>query len=215
MRGRKKLNQKVGFSLIELIIVIFLLSLFSYIMLKSSKVNSLDAVTNRLIIYLKQTRLNAFLDDKYSSSDPLWHKQRWTLKFFRCRESVGGIYYVIYSDLNKTGHPSSLESLKDPLTKKDIYSSNTCIPNENNSSYVLLTQQYDITDIHLSCNATNSLGQISFGSDGRVYSKLSSQENEFYEYSINEPCIIKITHKNGDSRSLIIENDTGYIYKTL
>ena len=37
----------------------------------------------------------ALIDNKYDLDDPLWHKKRWTLKFFRCKENVGGIYYLL------------------------------------------------------------------------------------------------------------------------
>lgn len=213
MENSRKCITKNAFSMLELIFVIFLLSLFSYGILNYRQINSLDVAVNRTIIYLKQTRLQAFINDKFDTQDSLWHKKRWTLKFFRCRSSVGGLYYVIYSDSNQTGHPSSNESLKDPLSNKNIYSSNSCSENPNNSKYVLLTQEYDISNVNLSCNNTTSLGQISFGSDGRVYSKLSSEDNEFYENEITEPCLITMTHKNGTSKSIVIENKTGFIYK--
>lgn len=213
MNKIKESEYKKSFSLIELIVALILLSFISYSAISYYQPNSLEIVSNRLLIYLKQVRLQAFINDKFSSDDMLWHKKRWTLKFFRCRASVGGLYYVIYSDENQTGHPSSLESLKDPLTKKYIYSSNSCTSSELNSPYVLLTQQYDISDVNVSCNSTNSLGQVSFGADGRVYSKLSSEDGEFFEYEINELCTIKIIHKSGNFKEIIIENKTGYIYK--
>ena len=206
-------NNKNAFSILELIFVITIISLLSYILIPTKNTDTLNIVTNKIIIYLKQTRLQAFINDKFSVDDTLWHKQRWTLKFFRCKKSIGGLYYVIYSDTNKTGHPSALESLKDPLTKKNVYSSNNCNENSNNSKYVLLTKEYDIIDVNLSCNNTTSLGQLSFGSDGRVYSKLSNKDNEFYEYEIKSPCIITMTHKNDNSKSITIENSTGFIYK--
>lgn len=204
---------KKAFSLLELIFVIFLISLFSYIFLKPSHVDSLNTVSNRLIIYLKQTRLQAFLEDQYNHEDPLWHKKRWTLKFFRCKKSVGGLYYVIYSDKNETGHPSASESLKDPLSQKWIYSSNSCSQNQANSKYVLLTQMFDITDVNVSCNTTSALGQLSFGSDGKVYSQLSHKEGGFAEYEIKTPCFITMFHKNGTSKQIIVEAQTGYIHK--
>ena len=162
------------------------MSILSYIIIPNKNIDTLNIVTNKITIYLKQTRLQAFINDKYTSSDPLWHKQRWTLKFFRCKKSVGGLYYVIYSDTNKTGHPSASESLKDPLTNKNIYSSNNCNENSKNSKYVLLSKEYDIVDVHLSCNETSSIGQLSFGSDSRVYSKLSNKHNEFYRAQVNQ-----------------------------
>ncbi|XPV83212.1 MAG: hypothetical protein ACNI22_04865 [Halarcobacter sp.] len=40
------------------------------------------------------------------------------------------------------------------------------------SKYVLLTKEYDIIDTNITCNSTKRLGQLSFGNDGKVYSRL-------------------------------------------
>ena len=104
------------------------------------KENKLYEATNRLVIYLKQTRYQALIDSKEEKSNPFWHKKRWTLKFLRCREDVGGLYYVIYSDTNMTGIPSLNESLIDPLSNKKVYSTNQCELSTNTSKYVLLTK---------------------------------------------------------------------------
>ena len=201
---------KKSFSILELIFVILLLSiLYTFLVPKSSNYK-LDEFTNRLLIYLKEVRYQALIDNKYSLNDDLWFKKRWTLKFFRCRSNVGGIYFSIYSDENKTGIPRSEDTLKDALTRKNIYSSNYCQENEYNSKYVLLTKNYDINSINLSCNNTTSLGQLSFGSDGRVYSKLGITSNEEFDYEITNICKLKIISKNGDSREILISPKTGF-----
>ena len=141
-------------------------------------------------------------------------QKRWTIKFFRCRQNVGGIYYVMYSDKNKTGHPNMLDSLKDPLTNKNIYTSNSCKENSINSKYVLLTKEFGITDVQISCNQTTSLGQLSFSSDGKIYSKLSAFDNESSEYEINEPCTIKFISNKNDISELKIFPTSGYNKKT-
>lgn len=204
---------KKAFSLLEIIVVISILILIGTFSNLKIEVNSLDNLANRLVLYLKQTRYQSLIEEQNSKSDTLWHKKRWTLKFFRCRKNVGGLYYVIYSDRNKTGHPSLDESMNDPLSNKKIYSSNKCEVKSNNSKYVLLTKEFDIDEVNISCNKTNSLGQISFGSDGKVYSKLSAFENESNEYEIGNKCNIELKSYKKGSVSIIIEPKTGYIYK--
>lgn len=204
---------KKSFSLIEILLVVILLifvgSFFSY----NYKNNNLDNATNRILLYLKQTRYQALLDDVQNDSDDLWHKKRWTLKFFRCDKNIGGLYYSIYTDVNKKGHASLDESLNDPLTNKKIYSSNKCEETEKTSKYVLLTKEFGINNIEVSCNSTSSLGQISFGNDGRVYSKLSPYKNDYFEYEITDKCTIKLIDNDFDYNELIIEPKTGYVHK--
>jgi type II secretory pathway pseudopilin PulG len=201
---------KKSFSVLEIILVITLIGFLYTTFLPKTKVNNLNELTNKISLYITQVRYKALIDDKYSLDDTLWHKQRWTIKFFNCRKSVGGIYYTIYTDRNKSGHPSAEDSLKDPLTNKNIYSFNTCNENDVNSKYVLLTKEYGIKDVNISCNDTSTLGQLSFGNNGKIYSKLSTFDNEGEEYEIIEPCTIKFISKNNDTKEIIIYPFTGY-----
>ena len=201
---------KKSFSLLEIILTISLISFLYLLFIPKNKINYLDEITNKIELYISYTRYKALIDDKFDSEDSLWHKKRQTIKFFRCRESVGGIYYSIYSDDNKTGIPSAEDSLKDPLSQKNIYSSNYCEENSSNSKYVLLTKFFEIVDVKLSCNDTTSLGQLSFGNNGKVYSKLSNYEYESNAYEIIEPCTRKLISKAGGSNEIVINPDTGY-----
>ena len=201
---------KKSFSLLEIILTILLIALIYTMFLPKNKINYTNEIINRLELYISYVRYKALIDDKFNLEDSLWHKKRWTIKFFRCRETVGGIYYSIYSDNNETGIPSANDSLKDPLTKKNIYSSNKCEENSSNSKYVLLTKNFGITDIQISCNNTTSLGQLSFDSDGKVYSKLSNYSNESDEYEINQPCFLKFISKDGENREIVVNPYTSY-----
>jgi hypothetical protein len=201
---------KKSFSVLEIILVITLLGFLYTAFLPKIKVNNLNELTKKISLYISEVRYKALIDDKYDLDDTLWHKQRWTIKFFNCRKSVGGIYYTIYTDRNKSGHPSAQDSLKDPLTNKNIYSFNTCDENDTNSKYVLLTKQYGIKDVNISCNDTSTLGQLSFGSNGKIYSKLSSFDNESEEYEITEPCTLKFISNNNETKEITIYPLTGY-----
>lgn len=204
---------KKAFSLLEVILVITILIFIGSFYVKKSNNNDLEYATNRIVLYLKQARYQALIDNKEKIENELWHKRRWTLKFFRCDSNIGGLYYTIYTDKNEKGHPGLDEALADPLTNKKIYSTNKCIYKKNSSKYVLLTKEFGIKEIKVSCNKTSSLGQISFGNEGKVYSKLSSYKNEYYEYEITSKCIITLKDQNNDSEELIIEPKTGFVYK--
>ena len=203
---------KKAFSLLELLLIIFIFVIIGSFFNFNYKENNLEHAANRLTLYLKQVRYQALIYNQKDNEDELWHKKRWTLKFFRCNKDVGGLYYSIYSDDNKTGHPSLKESLNDPLTNKKIYSTNKCEYKNNTSKYVLLTKEFGITDIQISCNSTSSLGQISFGSNGKVYTKLSPYDNESKEYELKKRCTITLINEKDNKKRLYVEPKTGYIY---
>ena len=204
---------KKAFSILELILILSLLGFLYTAFIPKTGISRIDELTNRLVLYLKQTRYQALINDKFDDTNNLWHKKRWTLKFFRCRKDVGGIYYSIYSDNNTSGHPSIEDTLKDSLTLKNIYSTNYCKENINNSKYVLISQNFNIKSVNISCNETSSLGQLTFGNNGRIYSKLSNIPNDSVSYEISNNCKIELIDKFNEKRSIHLESKTGYIYK--
>ena len=109
---------KKSYFLLEIVLTISLIAFLYTLFIPKNRINNLEELTNRISLYISYTRFKAFINDKFDSEDNLWHKKRWTIKFFRCRETEDGIYYSIYSDNNKSGHASAEDSLKDPLTKK-------------------------------------------------------------------------------------------------
>jgi prepilin-type N-terminal cleavage/methylation domain-containing protein len=211
----KNQTTKKAFTFLEIIIVLSILavaySAFSF-KLDFSK-TKLDMASQKIELSLKQARHQALLDNPFDANDVYWHKIRWTLKFFRCQSSVGGLYYVVYRDLNKSGHPRREDALLDTLSLKKVYSSNLCKANSKDASYVLLTQEYDIQSVEVSCNATTSLGQISFGANSKVYAKLSNEAHEHYEHEVKEECYITLKNSKNDQSIIVIEPFTGYSYK--
>ena len=201
---------KNSFSILELILVLFILSLITTTFYLKPHENKLSDAANRIELYLKQTRYQSLIDNKEYQRDEKWHRQRWTFKFFNCSGNKG-IYYVIYSDENKKGHPNENESLLDPLTKKRVYSTHNCEYDEKRSKYVLLTKEFNVVDTNISCNSTKGLGQISFGNDGKVYSRLSTHENRSEDYEIKNSCYVELINKTGQKKSIKIEPNTGFI----
>jgi hypothetical protein len=198
---------KKSFSLIELIFAISLISLISSNSITKNNTNKLNQAADKLKLYLNYTRYIAYLDNKYDPNDPYWYKKRWTLKFRNCYKSIGGVYFSVFSDINEGGRINKLETLKDPINNKYLYS-NGCKDDTlyDKSKYVLLTKQFDIVDVKLSCYNGSGLGYLSFGVDGKVYSELGDNPKQ-----ILEPCIITLKSKDNNTKSITVE-PTGYIY---
>ncbi len=197
-----------SFSLLELIFAILLIGIISSFFIFKNIDNSLDVATKRLLLYLKYTRHQALIDDKFDKDDSEWFRKRYSFRLRRC--SGSGIYYTIHSDSDKNGYIKASETLDDPLSGKNIYSSNTCSENSSNSKYVLLTKNFGIQNVDISCNETSSLGMIVFGADGKIYSKFDSDDST--EYEIKETCTITLYDEDSNSKTIAIEPNTGYIY---
>ena len=200
---------KKSFSLLEIILVISLIAVVIVVSLPKLSISKLELATDKILIYLNYTRYTAMIDNKYSIDDNEWEKKRWTLKFQNCSNEEDGLYFVVYSDESGgTAHFKKEETLKDPLNNKYLYSGYDCIPSGNESSDILLTKKYGIVSVDISCNTTATIGQISFGEDGKIYSQLGTSIE-----SITQPCNIKLTDSNNNFSAIIIEPNTGYIHK--
>jgi len=200
-------HYKKSFTLLELIFTISIIFIIVASIRFDFVSSSLSDAKNRIELYLNYTRYIAFLDNKYDPNDDDWKKRLWTLKFQKCSSSIGGLYFVVYSDKDtSTSHFKKEDCLKDPLTNKYLYSNWDCNPSGDESKYILLTKQYGVTKVNISCNTTSTIGQISFGNDGKVYSSLGSTPSE-----IKEKCYITLYDKDDNNISLTIEPNSGYI----
>ena len=203
---------KKSFSIIELIFVITLIGIITSQVSIKNNLSKIKLAKQQIILHLKYVRYIAMIDNKYDKDNPLWFRKRWTLKFLNCQSSIGGLYYVIYSDENENGYISKNETLKDPLTNNYIYSYQ-CKEDSlyDKNKLVLLTKRYNVDRINISCNKTSTIGQLSFDIYGELHSKLSTNSNEKEKYKINKPCIIEIIDKDNNKETITIHDKTGNI----
>jgi len=202
-------NSKNSFSLIEIIIVIAFLAIALSLTLPKKQITKLDIATDRLIMYLNYIRYIAFIDNKFDVNDIEWGKKRWSIKFQRCSKVEDGLYFVVFSDKSGgTGAFKKAETMKDPLNNKYLYSGYDCEPSYNESKNILLTKEYGVKSIEISCNTTSTIGQISFGYDGKIYSHLGMNIKE-----IIKPCIITLKADKGAEKQIELIPNTGYIHK--
>jgi len=202
-----------SFTILEIIFVLLLVGIINSQVTLKNNIPKLKLIKQQLILHLKYTKYIAMLDNKYDHKDSLWFRKLWTLKFLHCKSSIGGLYYIIYSDKNKNGYISKDETLKDPLTGNYIYSYE-CSKDSlyDKSKFVLLTQEYDIKDIHISCNSTDTIGQISFGNNGDIFTRLATEESKMDKYRLKNNCYIVLKDKKNHQETITIVPNTGEIY---
>ncbi len=199
----------MAFSLLELIFVIVLIAIISSTIISKTEISKLQIATDKIVLYLNYTRYIAFVDSKFDIDDVEWERKRWTLKFQNCSDTNNGMYYIVYSDMSGgTAAFKKDECMKDPLSLKYLYSGYDCKPSSNESKNILLTKEFGVHKVEVSCNTTSTIGQISFGADGKIYSQLGTNIKE-----IDEQCLLKLYDINDDYTTIAIEPKTGYIHK--
>ena len=204
---------KKSLSLIEFIFIIVLLSIVTLQFFPKNNTNKLNHAAQKIIMHLKNTRYQAMIDNKFNHEDKFWFRERWTLKFKNCAQKLGGIYYIVYSDKNHKGSANKNETLKDPLSQKWLYSNNDCDASHDESKDILLTKEYQVTKVEVSCNNTSTIGQFSFGYDGAVYTKLGTKSHDTYNYELTQRCDITLYDESNNDITIVVEPNTGYIYQ--
>jgi len=194
----------------EIIFVVIIISIITTQIIPKNQISKLNIARDKIILYLNYVRYIAHIDNKFNIADKEWEKKRWTLKFLNCSSDYNGLYYNVYSDMNGgTGAYKKKDTLIDPLNNKYLYSFH-CRENKKNdeSKHVLLTKEYGIEKVDVSCNTTSTIGQISFGYDGKIYSQLGTNIKE-----ITKQCRIKLFDSENNYTEIAIEPKTGYIHK--
>ncbi|MCK9337608.1 MAG: type II secretion system protein [Arcobacteraceae bacterium] len=204
---------KKSITLLEILFVLLILSIIYTVSIPKKIDSKLNQATDYLLIYLNYTRYLAFIDNKYDPNDDLWFRKMYRLRFEKCTSTIGGLYFIVFSDENKSGQAKKTDSIKDPLTSRHLYSRYTCDPKSDESKYVLLTKEFGVTKVNISCNSTSSLGQILYANDGKIYSKVGTNANDIGKFEIQNQCFIEIFDKDGNKSTIIIEPKTGYAYK--
>ena len=200
--------KKYAFSLYEIIIVILLTSILALSISSNNKQNNSFLAANQILNHINLTRMHAMSDNIYNDKNLThWHKSRWTIKFMNCVSSVGGFYYVVFKDENLKGSPNKTECAVDPITKKYLYSYNDCEAGYDEDRKILITKEYGIKKITISCNKTTTIGQLSFGFFGEPYAKLSDKSTD---YLLNDDCFIEIIDEIGNSNSIKISTKSGF-----
>ena len=214
-------KQKKSFTLLELIFLVVIIATVSAIIIPKKQHSSLQLAAQQIIMYLKYTRYLALVDNKYihqndtsknKNEKDQWYKSRWTLKFQNCTNN-NGLYFVVYSDdidyEEETAHFKKSECAKDLITSRWLYSDANCVASNDESKYVLLTKQYGVTQVTISCNQTSTIGKISFDENGQAHSLIDTLDDDI----LNEVCYIKLFDATQKFVKIAITSHTGYIYQ--
>jgi Tfp pilus assembly protein FimT len=201
---------KKSFSLLELIFIIILITIITSFSFYNINQNKLLLAKKQIILHLKYMRYIALLDNKFDHTNTNWYRESWNLKFRWCN-GKDKLHYYIYSDKDNNGHVKEDETLIDPLTNNHIYSTTKCQDNINRTNYTLLSKYYNISKVEISCNQTNSLGQILFLNTGIASSKFVNNVN-MNKYTIKDDCYLKLFDSNRNESIITITANTGYIY---
>jgi len=218
---------KTAFTLIELIFVIIVIGILSAVMIPNIENNSLQQAAQQVASDIRYTQHLAMIDDKYSSKQSEWYKERWQIVFANDNQYANNKpAYTIFSDsYNNTSHsysgdPKESEIAINPGNVNKIMTggyNNTAALNYNDENFkgsreLNLGETYGITLVTLSNGC--SYGRISFDYLGRPFSGDQSTMTAPYKANtqrlISRDCNITL-FQNNDKIVIQVSPETGFL----
>ena len=172
---------KKAFTMLELIFVIVIVGILSFIAASSFQRNTLREAADQLVSHIRYTQHLAMIDDKFDPKDSQWFYERWTLRIKKDLVYAGvyvpnGTYtdkwsYMVYSDTSHDGNPNLSEMAKNPLNNTQYLSGgyNNTLHFQDSSSMksLRLGEQYGVKDITFGGGCRSNVLYVHFDYLGR------------------------------------------------
>ena len=201
---------KKAFTMLELIFIIVVIGILAVAVISRDGSNTLREAAVQLVSHIRYTQHLAMVDDKFSSTDSNWYKQRWQIIF----NTTTGITYSIYSDKTAFDGDAHLNEVAiDPMSKDKVLSggsSNISLTDASVNKELNLGSSYGITNLSLNDGCSGS--RISFDNMGRPLQGAIHNSSESYVTAnmIQATCNIILTGSDGLTVTIAIEPETGY-----
>ena len=229
---------KKAFTMLELIFVIVIVGILSFVAASSFQGNTLREAADQLVSHIRYTQHLAMMDDKFDPNDNDWYKERWQIRFSNTGGSDYQWSYTIYAESaigGPDGVPNKSEMAINPLDSTKLltggYSVGTVAYNDAAASKKLnLGHSYGVQDIYIDptsgcyVNAGTGNRSISFDMLGRpLYNHANALTAMYYENAnirlVQTQCRIQIcltnpctTATNENKITIAIEPETGYTH---
>ncbi|MBV5279143.1 MAG: type II secretion system protein [Campylobacteraceae bacterium] len=226
-----------AFTMIELVFVIVIVGILSFVAASSFQRNVLQEAADQLVSHIRYTQHLAMMDDKFDANETQWFMRRWTLRFQQNlvyttlvpHNTYNGVWaYTIFSDLpNFSQHVPDLAGMaKNPENPNQYlsggYDNVLHVDDATAMKSLRLKDKYGVEDIVFGGGCRSNVLYIHFDYLGRPMNSFPTTHP--YELPaagwhklLTSPC--QITLCNDDcsvatsSRiTVLIEPETGYTH---
>jgi prepilin-type N-terminal cleavage/methylation domain-containing protein len=210
---------KKAFTMLELVFVIVIIGILSFVAASSFQRNTLREAADQLVGHIRYTQHLAMMDDKFDPTDSTWYRKRWQIVFNSDANTYNKDAYTIFSDGNKNANPNLTlnEVAINPLDPNKYltggYTGIILSDGVGATTEMNLGLKYGVTVV-LSDTCKFGVSQrISFDYLGRPLKGVPSGFGALYQSNrlIDQQC--QITLSNGtDNIVIAIEPETGYTH---
>jgi hypothetical protein len=219
MQNHSKINK--GFLIIELVFVLVIISIFSYISRLDIKKDFLGIATNNLLLDIKLCQNFSLMDNNFDINDPNYFKKTWQIKLNKSVDATKTWAYTIFKDLNYDGNININDKIAiNPINNQKLLSGGQSgvitLNDKRRTKSMALFESFGIDDIDFSksCSRYGST-KIIFDNNGIPYYGYSYHDNRNDKYSdiykVKDTCKITLTREE-KTKSICIEPNTGFSY---
>ena len=193
-----------AFTMIELIFIIVVVGILAAVAIPRVERNGLIEAADQLAAHIRYTQQLAMGDNKFSATDPNWHRKLWRIQFL-------GTRYSVWSDNNFNSTPNANEYAVDPMNPAKLLTSagNGTTTTQQNKK-LDLGATYSIANIALS-GGCNNFNYIAFDLKGRP---MAINRDQLYRNLYTTACIITLTNEAGETAQIFVQPETGYVGAT-
>jgi hypothetical protein len=219
MQNHSKISK--GFLIIELVFVLVIISIFSYISRLDIKKDFLGIATNNLLLDIKLCQNFSLMDNNFDINDPNYFKKTWQIKLNKSVDATKTWAYTIFKDLNYDGNININDKIAiNPINNQKLLSGGQSgvitLNDKRRTKSMALFESFGIDDIDFSksCSRYGST-KIIFDNNGIPYYGYSYHDNRNDKYSdiykVKDTCKITLTREE-KTKSICIEPNTGFSY---
>jgi len=227
IKDKKDKLIKNAFTMLELVFVIVVVGILVAQMAPRFTRDNLQEAADQVISSLRYTKHLAMIDDKFNTTDPIWFKSRWQLKFSKNSGSDNKWSYTVFSDWKgyHTGNPDRDEIAKNPLDDIRYLTGGTSgtdlikYTDSNATKELNIGNEYGIVNVKFSGGCRSNVKYISFDYLGRPFNSFPNNlpyelPSSGYHKLITSTCKITLCTDVGcgDNITIAIEPQTGYIH---
>ena len=216
---------KKAFTMLELVFVIVVMGILAAAIIPSTRANPIHEAAVQVLSHIRYTQHLAMMDDKYDAADANWYKKRWQILFSSNGSSGNAMAYTIFSDTSgaSTGNPDEAEIAINPSNPSQRMTggqTSTVSLNIDNAAFVGMNKlnigrSYGVTGLVFSASCSSGVGgsrRLTFDHMGRPIKSNLSSNTQAYDANdlVQSNCDITMTHNNGDTIVIRVEEETGY-----
>ncbi len=193
-----------AFTMLELVFVIVVLGILAVAIIPQMDRDNIGEAAYQVARHVRLAQHYALVEDRFENTTPAndWRKTMWRIAF------RDGECYSVYADRDGSGGiPAESERAVDPMTKEWVWSNTSCSDSVDGANEeVLLWKKYGVSGVTVCGGGLKNIAFDNMGRPGRI----SGGANGTMIF-LNADCDIGITTNDGNSATVRVHQDTGFV----